>query len=62
MRYLSIPMSRFIFICMRILFTILLVAMMLAPSNGQNLPAPMVPKRLVNDFTSLLNEQEQMSL
>jgi uncharacterized protein len=30
--------------------------------NGQNLPAPMKPIRIVNDFTGLLNSQEQASL
>lgn len=30
--------------------------------NGQDLPDPMYPKRIVNDFTGLLNSQEQSSL
>jgi uncharacterized protein len=29
---------------------------------GQQLPDPMVPRRLVNDFTGLLNEQQQINL
>src|SRR5512133_2468175 len=30
--------------------------------NGQNFPEPMTPPRIVNDFTGLLNTQEQYNL
>jgi uncharacterized protein len=32
------------------------------PLNGQQLPDPMIPYRLVNDFTRLLTEQQQIEL
>jgi uncharacterized protein len=47
---------------MRIFKLILPVLLFSLPIHGQQLPEPMVPKRLVNDFTGLLNEQEQITL
>ena len=47
---------------MRNLFTLIFVSILLIPLQGQDFPEPMVPYRLVNDFTSLLNEQEQLTL
>jgi len=46
---------RFVSLCF-ILFTLII------PVKGQQLPEPMVPFRLVNDFANLLSEQEAMSL
>jgi uncharacterized protein len=47
---------------MRILTFILLSLILLLPVHAQQLPEPMVPFRLVNDFTGLLNDQEQIAL
>ncbi len=46
---------------MRIVHLILLLLLIL-PANGQNLPKPMIPKRLVNDYTGLLSEGDMMKL
>jgi uncharacterized protein len=42
------------------LFSLLLF--MVGAAAGQNIPEPMVPLRLVNDFTGLLQEDQQISL
>jgi uncharacterized protein len=47
---------------MRVFNLILLALIFSLPVNGQQLPEPMVPLRLVNDFTGLLNEQQQINL
>ena len=47
---------------MRKYLIILLSACIITFVNGQDFPKPMVPTRIVNDFTGLLNQQEQMSL
>lgn len=47
---------------MRIIILNLLSFFLLLQVQGQDLPEPMVPFRLVNDFTGLLSEQEQISL
>jgi uncharacterized protein len=44
----------------RLLF--LLVLLCSASLNGQDFPKPMEPRRLVNDYTGLLTEQEMMTL
>jgi len=49
-------------IIMRFIFS-LLIPILIAPGIfAQDLPEPMVPLRLVNDFTGLLSEQEQITL
>jgi uncharacterized protein len=40
----------------------LLFAFLFTGVNGQQIPEPMSPPRLVNDFTSLLAEQQQITL
>jgi len=47
---------------MRVFNLILLSLIFSLRVRGQQLPEPMVPFRLVNDFTGLLNEQEQTIL
>jgi uncharacterized protein len=42
------------------LFSLLLL--MVGAVSGQKIPEPMVPPRLVNDFTGLLTEEQQISL
>ncbi|HJZ39758.1 MAG TPA: TPM domain-containing protein [Bacteroidales bacterium] len=45
------------------IFSLLILASLLSSSvSGQQLPKPMVPLRLVNDFTGLLQEQQMMEL
>jgi len=55
--------SKFI-IKMRIIISYLfsLFLLLQVQVQGQDLPEPMVPFRLVNDFTGLLSEQEQNTL
>jgi len=44
-------------------FSIIFVSFLIATAvSAQDLPKPMVPFRLVNDFMGLLNEQEQITL
>jgi uncharacterized protein len=40
----------------------LLFAFLFTGVNGQQIPEPMSPPRLVNDFTSLLSEEQQVAL
>jgi uncharacterized protein len=47
---------------MRYLISIFFVILLTGHLTGQDLPKPMVPFRLVNDFTNLLNENEQLQL
>jgi uncharacterized protein len=47
---------------MRYIFSVLFFVVMVIHTAAQDLPKPMVPFRLVNDFTGLLTEQEQISL
>jgi uncharacterized protein len=44
------------------LILFLLTLALVIPVQAQQLPEPMVPLRLVNDFTGLLNEQDQFTL
>jgi uncharacterized protein len=47
---------------MRFLRTILVFLLVSGHAVAQDIPEPMVPKRLVNDFTGLLTEQQQIEL
>jgi len=47
---------------MRYISAFLLILCITAKASGQQLPEPMVPLRLVNDFTGFLNEDQQISL
>jgi uncharacterized protein len=47
---------------MRVFISIAIFLALAFQGFGQQLPEPMVPYRLVNDFTGLLSEQEQMTL
>jgi uncharacterized protein len=47
---------------MRIITGLLAILIITAQLSGQQIPDPMVPKRLVNDFTGFLNEQQQVAL
>jgi len=47
---------------MRFILPILILFLVAGITVAQEIPEPMVPKRLVNDFTGLLTEQQQMTL
>jgi len=47
---------------MRRLFFFILIAVSFLACYGQNIPDPMVPPRLVNDFTGLLTTEQQIAL
>jgi uncharacterized protein len=47
---------------MRYIYSILLSLTILLPLQAQKFPDQMIPKRLVNDYTGLLSEQEMLSL
>ncbi|MBN2481155.1 MAG: TPM domain-containing protein, partial [Bacteroidales bacterium] len=47
---------------MRHLKTIILLLLVFNKIHGQQFPEPMVPLRLVNDYTGLLTEQQQIEL
>jgi uncharacterized protein len=47
---------------MRYISTFLLILCITVKVSGQQLPEPMVPLRLVNDFTGFLSEDQQVSL
>jgi uncharacterized protein len=46
----------------RLFFFLLLFAISVLACYGQNIPEPMVPPRLVNDFTGLLTNEQQNTL
>ncbi len=63
MKYLSIPVNKYFSshtLCRLLLSLVMVSACFTVPA--QTLPDPMVPYRLVNDFTGLLTEQEQITL
>jgi len=47
---------------MRYRFVLLIIILISIRVSAQELPKPMVPYRLVNDFTGLLSEQDQITL
>jgi uncharacterized protein len=47
---------------MRFTTGFLVILFIASQARAQQIPDPMVPKRLVNDFTGLLTEQQQMEL
>jgi uncharacterized protein len=47
---------------MRNITGFLVILFLASPLRGQQIPEPMVPKRLVNDFTGLLSESQQIDL